>query len=407
MSDALSDPDVLARSIVQQYLHEHGMYPALQAMEKQQGRKFVPGSMPSGSMLLELVYKHLEEQAAANDTNEPDLAAEEEALLHGGDEDYPQQLTHAVESLHESSVISICCWPGDNCRVVTGSGNGLIQLLDYEKDEFEWRHQASAGGILSLALQPEARDGKMLLLAGAMDGSVLLLDAHTGTVLLRHKAHAKYCVRVRWAPHSSHFATCSWDHTMSVFQMNISAHEPSFSLQKSETYLSQVQDVEFIPGAEPSDQVLAVALKNTNYLRLFDILLLKEHSKVNMNAMGDDHVSFSASHLAVSPCRRFLLVSTDGSRIIMFRVKDWTQTRNFYGLSVEDKFHQPCTAWHKSGFYIFAAAAAGTVCVFHVGTTKVEAHLKAHLKNARALDYNPATNTLATCSFDKTVKVFT
>ena len=40
-----------------------------------------------------------------------------------------------------------------------------------------------------------------------------------------------------------------------------------------------------------------------------------------MNAMGDDHVSFSASHLAVSPCRRFLLVSTDGSRIIMFRVK--------------------------------------------------------------------------------------
>lgn len=141
---------------------------------------------------------------------------------------------------------------------------------------------------------------------------------------------------------------------------------------------------------------------------------------------------------------------------------DWTQTRNFYGLSVEEKFHQPCTAWHKSGFYIFAAAAAGTICVFHVGTTKVcnsyncwaspyhgynkylpskgyghcitpsamfglmfsksasaqmifrrscllqvEAHLKAHLKNARALDYNPATNTLATCSFDKTVKVFT
>lgn len=50
---------------------------------------------------------------------------------------------------------------------------------------------------------------------------------------------------------------------------------------------------------------------------------------------------------------------------------DWTQTRNFYGLSVEEKFHQPCTAWHKSGFYIFAAAAAGTICVFHVGTTKV------------------------------------
>ena len=54
---------------------------------------------------------------------------------------------------------------------------------------------------------------------------------------------------------------------------------------------------------------------------LSDDSFLQEHSKVNMNAMGDDHVSFSASHLAVSPCQQYLLVSTDGSRIIMFRVK--------------------------------------------------------------------------------------
>ena len=38
---------------------------------------------------------------------------------------------------------------------------------------------------------------------------------------------------------------------------------------------------------------------------------------------------------------------------------------------------------------------------------QVEAQLKAHLKNVRALDYNPTTNTLVTCSFDKTIKVFT
>lgn len=42
---------------------------------------------------------------------------------------------------------------------------------------------------------------------------------------------------------------------------------------------------------------------------------------MNMNAMGDDHVSFSASHLAASPCKKYLLVSTEGSRIIMFRVQ--------------------------------------------------------------------------------------
>lgn len=115
----------------------------------------------------------------------------------------------------------------------------------------------------------------MLLLAGSMDGSVTLLDAHTGTVLTRHKAHAKYCVRVRWAPDSSHCVSCSWDHTMAVFTHSSNTDEPSLQLQKSTTYLSQVQDVDFIPGAEPSDQLLAVALKNTNYLRLFDVYQLK------------------------------------------------------------------------------------------------------------------------------------
>ena len=39
-----------------------------------------------------------------------------------------------------------------------------------------------------------------------------------------------------------------------------------------------------------------------------------------MNAMGDDHVSFTASHLALSPCGKYILISTDGARIIMMAV---------------------------------------------------------------------------------------
>ena len=115
----------------------------------------------------------------------------------------------------------------------------------------------------------------MLLLAGAMDGSVTVLQADTGTVLWRHKAHAKYCVRVRWAADSRHFVSCSWDRTLCVFSHSPGTDGPQCRLLKSETYLSQVQDVEFIPGAEQSNQLLAVALKSTNYLRLFDMLHLK------------------------------------------------------------------------------------------------------------------------------------
>lgn len=73
-------------------------------------------------MLLQLVYKHLEEQAAAEETGKSAVAAGEESLLHGGNQDYPQQLSCAVNNLHESSVISICCWPGASSKVFTGSG---------------------------------------------------------------------------------------------------------------------------------------------------------------------------------------------------------------------------------------------------------------------------------------------
>ncbi|KAL3139800.1 hypothetical protein ABBQ38_004101 [Trebouxia sp. C0009 RCD-2024] len=59
----------------------------------------------------------------------------------------------------------------DSCL---GIGNGLIQLLDYKRDEFEWRYQGSAGGILSLALQPEAQYVSLMSLLSEAD----LLQAH-------------------------------------------------------------------------------------------------------------------------------------------------------------------------------------------------------------------------------------
>ena len=114
----------------------------------------------------------------------------------------------------------------------------------------------------------------MLLLAGAMDGSVTVLQAETGAVLWRHKTHAKYCVRVRWAADGSHFASCSWDHSMAVFSLSSSIDSTPLQPLKTETYVSQVQDVEFIPAAD-TQQLLAVALKNTNYLRIYDFGQLK------------------------------------------------------------------------------------------------------------------------------------
>lgn len=130
--------------------------------------------------------------------------------------------------------------------------------------------------------------------------------------------------------------------------------------------------------------------------------------------------------------------------------------RNICGLTVEP-FHQPTALWHASGFYLMAAAAAGQVFVFHVGSCKVRLHalpaqatfrmcragrqlscswhalvlpvswcwwrpglwattlclvqvvarLKAQAqKNVRAMDYDKSRNLLVTAGFDRTVNMF-
>ena len=131
------------------------------------------------------------------------------------------------------------------------------------------------------------RQGSMLLLAGSMDGSAAVLDADTGTLLWRHKAHAKYCVRVRWSPDDRHFVSCSWDHTLALFSHTSGSAGPEFKLVKTEMYASQVQDVEFVPGSEASQQLLTVASKNTNYLCLFDMALLKVNTQYSSKLLLD------------------------------------------------------------------------------------------------------------------------
>ena len=50
-----------------------------------------------------------------------------------------------------------------------------------------------------------------------MDGSVSMLDSSTGAVLQTGRVHAKYVVRVLWAPDGGSFVTASWDGNVHVF----------------------------------------------------------------------------------------------------------------------------------------------------------------------------------------------
>lgn len=467
LPDGPEDPEELALLLVQQYLKERGYSQALAATEAVHGLKYVDYKLPRASMLMELLYSHMEGKLRASELGVEEARAleTEERLLQGGEQDFPDTLVASVSGLHDSNIISIAVVAGTG-DVITGAGSGSVSRIDLQGPSCTWATPLGGGAALCLHLLPlsscvgsgsggvggsssgsaggqgneagnppraggsaESDDAADVWVAvGSMDGSVCVLDGSTGNLLGRNKAHSKYVVSVRWLPTSGdkddgtdgpsastrgstaagcvcYFASGSWDHTVAIYSVTRAEGALQLEAVRCIPYANQVTALEVLP---PGLHTLVVAVRGSSYLRTVDTQTFKEAARHNMNAQqGDEFVSFCALHLSLSPDGRYLLIATDKPRVILMDTHSpdgWSQTRNFYDLTVE-QYQNPCVAWHRGGFYVFAAAAAGWVYVYHVGTTRCVAKIKAHDKNIRGLAYDPAANRLVTCSFDRTIKV--
>ena len=136
------------------------------------------------------------------------------------------------------------------------AGNGEVKMITFSGD-LMWTARLSGGGVLTLDMRAScecarlsallflwridsrssssapslttkhcplamshvlrmSRESGPLLLAGSMDGTVVVLDAKEGTVLAKSKPHAKYCIRIAWAPSTLHVVSASWDSSLVV-----------------------------------------------------------------------------------------------------------------------------------------------------------------------------------------------
>ena len=139
------------------------------------------------------------------------------------------------------------------------------------------------------------REGCTLLLAGTMDGSVLLLDTNSGDLLQQMRPHRRYCVSVAWSPDGQHFASAAWDDTVGIHLCTGScirgSQAPSQpqveqrgSVQEgSESPEAQMQTLASIPYTQhvncvvflPGGRQIAAAVKESVYLRLIDMDTMK------------------------------------------------------------------------------------------------------------------------------------
>eukprot|EP01052_Picozoa_sp_SAG31_P007241 SAG31_NODE_343_length_17426_cov_35.294443_9_plen_131_part_00 len=126
-----------------------------------------------------------------------------------------------------------------------------------------------------------------------------------------------------------------------------------------------------------------------------------------MNPNLDDWVSFTAMDLALSPDGKFLLVATDNSKLLLYKLRGSDQLRQFFGAE-NDGFANPRCLWHPSMLYVYCTAQDNTVHVWEVATQKPVGRLEGHSKCVRALAALPVDNgcALATASYDKSVRLW-
>lgn len=404
--DPVTDPDELALLAVQQYLRDMGFTSALQSIEHQTQRKFLDSKLPHGSILLEMVYRHLE---AVGDGDEEAAVAgrariAEDALLNSAAATLPESLVTTIDGVHTAAVTSLAV-SDDGAAVFSGTGNGVVRRLTPSGEE-AWATPSGHGGVLSLAPLPITASGQERLVATTMDGSVALLDAASGAMLASLQPHRKYVVKaVRLqADGETRIATASWDGSLAVHRLSEEGN--CLETLTVTSYDHGVADLAVLPDSP----TVVVAVKETPYLHLFDGQTLQASEpagKVNMNDKDwDDTLSFAATNLAVSPCGNFLLVSTDGPRLMVFRTRDWTKAKILYGLQTAMQFHQHIAVWWGSA-HIVAAAASGAAFIFSTASGKVVTKLAAHPgSNVRTMASDEAHGKLYTGSFDKTVKVY-
>ncbi|GAM22643.1 hypothetical protein SAMD00019534_058180, partial [Acytostelium subglobosum LB1] len=381
--------------LICQWLDERGHAEALKALEHDLGKNYTNDCVKLGSQLQYIYndYKDLQASAALSSMSLDDQELDSDLL---GDNVYPKELQEQFTDIHKANILCMRFSPDPETNMmVTGSTDKTIKVTDFITKQVLYTFTDLAhAAFIALDFCPT---DPHLLLASNIDGSTVLLRIESsgiGHLVQTFKDHQKYVVRVRWSPDGRKFATCSYDKTLKYYAQ---ADDGTFVLVNSIEFPYSLESLVFTPDS----QRIITACRESNYLQYINT---EDNSieKFNMNVTGDDHVSFSAMEFAITPNKKYLLVSTDRSRLILFKLGTDKQLRNFYG-ATNDHYSTTRNAIDSTGHYIYSTSQDNIIYVWDIATQKMVSKLKHHLSSVRDLSVHPSLNLLGTCSFDKSV----
>ncbi|KAJ3158119.1 hypothetical protein HDU86_003071 [Geranomyces michiganensis] len=278
-------------------------------------------------------------------------------------------------------------------------------------------HHKSA--VLATDVYPA--DPAYILTAG-MDGAHHIADIRTGLAVQSWKHHGKYIVRAAFSSwgRGGWLATASYDRSVNFYRRTSTPDAvgpPVFEKAHSAMFRGAVESMCFLEtpaqsedaATPPRPPTVIIGCRDDNRLHYIELDPSRAYPSVttNMNANGDDWISFTAAELSVSPTGKHVACYTDSKagRIIIFAARTETQARNLWGV-VADGFSRPRCCWDSSGRYVFATSDDRMVYVFDVASGQVVAKLGGHLEVVRCVAFDPDSRRLVSCSFDKTVRIW-
>jgi len=419
-----SKPNTFIVSLIQQYLNEHNLINTLSSLEEESNVPYGPTAVPMGSALETIISDFAELQKLNYLSKEDDLDKDDELWGETGDGNYIQINKIAIPGLHSKNLLCVRFPPDSNTShlLAVSSANNYLKIVDYEtkevKNNIEGIHN---GGIVILAYHPKNPN---IILTGSMDGTHKIIDVSVrgGKVIQSFKDHGKFVTRVAFSSDGKLFATGSFDHTVNIYCIEEEEEKEEaeantnlkYTLIKSFIFPKNVECILF----DYDDTCLIISIREDNFLHYVKIMRTFSSTKslsasfkfveekVNMNSFGDNHVSFSALDLCISPNGKYLLVATDTSRVILFALYTSKQIKNYYG-SNNAQYSNPRVLWSANGKYIYGTSETREIVVWDVVSKQIVKKMKdAHEKVIRDMSANKDRSLLATCSYDLTVKIW-
>jgi len=298
------------------------------------------------------------------------------------------------DSLHQNNVVSVKFNPHDPSMLASGGATSQIVLSDIEGNVTKTLESAGSGALLYLDFHPT---NPKLLLNSWMDGTHAINDIEDGSVVQRFKDHKKFLTKAIWSPCGKMFATCSHDYSVKLYKPN---EEGQWAVYQQHDFAAVVESICFGPGA------LVVAVREDHRLHYIDLETNQVSYQSTSNIVGDTHVWCSVLDVSLSPCSNYVLCCTDKSKNIVMPFKGPSKhVRSLYG-AVNGELSTPRAIWSPQGRNIYCCSQDYSIVIWDVSNQSVINKLKGHTKTVRAIDHHPTQPLLASCGFDKSVRLW-